>query len=111
METIRIQEVDVRLRDQLRDFEVNALTPIDELRVETIELAHQHGGARLRRLCTEDTENLFCINLPTPPSDDTGVPHILERTVSAGSHQFPVKKPSFEMAKRSMTSFINAIFW
>ena len=102
-------EVDLRPGEHIDGFEVKAVTPIDELRAVTIELAHQHSGARLLHLYTEDTENLFSINFPTPPSDDTGVPHILEHAVLAGSHKFPVKEPFFEMIKMSMATFINAM--
>ena len=102
-------EVDLHPGDQVHGFEVKAVTPIDELRAVTIELTHQHSGARLLHLYTEDTENLFSINFPTPPSDDTGVPHILEHAVLAGSQKFPVKEPFFEMIKMSMATFINAM--
>ncbi len=102
-------EVDLNPGDQRHGFEVKAVTPIDELRTVTIELTHQHSGARLIHLYTEDTENLFSINFPTPPSDDTGVPHILEHAVLAGSEKFPVREPFFEMIKMSMATFINAM--
>ena len=109
METTRIPEVNLRPGEQLHGFEVKAVTPIDELRAVNIVLTHQHSGARLLHLYTNDTENLFSINFPTPPSDDTGVPHILEHAVLAGSHKFPVKEPFFEMIKMSMATFINAM--
>ena len=109
METTRMPDVDLRPGEQIHGFEVKTVTPIDELRAVTIELAHQHSGARLLHLYTNDTENLFSINFPTPPSDDTGVPHILEHAVLAGSHKFPVKEPFFEMIKMSMATFINAM--
>ena len=102
-------EVNLRPGEQLHGFEVKAVTPIDELRAVTIELVHQHSGARLLHLYTNDTENLFSINFPTPPSDDTGVPHILEHAVLAGSQKYPVKEPFFEMIKMSMATFINAM--
>ncbi len=109
METTRIPDVDLRPGEHLHGFEVKAVTPIDELRAVTIELAHQQSGARLLHLYTNDTENLFSINFPTPPSDDTGVPHILEHAVLAGSQKYPVKEPFFEMIKMSMATFINAM--
>ena len=109
METTRMPDIDLHPGEQLHGFEVKAVTPIDELRAVTIELAHQHSGARLLHLYTNDTENLFSINFPTPPSDDTGVPHILEHAVLAGSHKYPVKEPFFEMIKMSMATFINAM--
>ncbi|MYC76388.1 hypothetical protein F4X10_11545 [Candidatus Poribacteria bacterium] len=109
MDATRMPEVDLRPGDQLHGFEVKAVTPIDELRAVTLELAHQQSGARLLHLYTNDTENLFSINFPTPPADDTGVPHILEHAVLAGSQKFPVKEPFFEMIKMSMATFINAM--
>ena len=101
--------IDLQKGQRLRGFEVKDITPIDELRAVTIELEHSHSGARLLHLYTEDTENLFSINFPTPPTDDTGTPHILEHAVLAGSHKFPVKEPFFEMIKMSMATFINAM--
>lgn len=102
-------DVELQPGEQLHGFEVKAVTPIEELRAVKIELAHQHSGARLLHLYTNDTENLFSINFPTPPSDDTGVPHILEHAVLAGSQKYPVKEPFFEMIKMSMATFINAM--
>ena len=104
-----LRKVKLKAGEQLHGFEVKAVTPIDELRAVTIELAHQRSGARLLHLYTDDTENLFSINFPTPPSDDTGVPHILEHAVLAGSQKYPVKEPFFEMIKMSMATFINAM--
>lgn len=101
--------IDLRKGQQLHGFEVKNITPIDELRAVTIELTHQRSGARILHLYTDDSENLFSINFPTPPTDDTGVPHILEHAVLAGSHKFPVKEPFFEMIKMSMATFINAM--
>ncbi len=109
MDTTRTPEVNLRPGEQLHGFAVKSVTPIHELRAVNIELTHQHSGARLLHLYTNDTENLFSINFPTPPSDDTGVPHILEHAVLAGSHKFPVKEPFFEMIKMSMATFINAM--
>ena len=40
-------EIDLHPGEQLHGFEVKAVTPIEELRAVTIELAHQHSGARL----------------------------------------------------------------
>ena len=90
-------------------FKVTKVTPLPELRGTAIELAHPGSGARLLHIHNEDPENLFSINFPTPPPDDTGVPHILEHSVLAGSRKYPVKEPFFEMVKMSMATFINAM--
>jgi len=90
-------------------FIVHKTTPVPALRGTAIELEHEQSGARILHLHTEDTENLFSISIPTPPPDDTGVPHILEHSVLAGSQKFPVREPFFEMLKSSMATFINAM--
>jgi len=90
-------------------FIVRKTTPVPALRGTAIELEHEASGARILHLHTEDTENLFSISFPTPPPDDTGVPHILEHSVLAGSQKFPVREPFFEMLKSSMATFINAM--
>jgi Zn-dependent M16 (insulinase) family peptidase len=94
---------------ELPGFIVRKTTPVPALRGTAIELEHELSGSRILHLHTEDTENLFSISFPTPPPDDTGVPHILEHSVLAGSQKFPVREPFFEMLKSSMATFINAM--
>src|SRR5699024_9530525 len=45
----------------------------------------------------------------TPPSDSTGVPHIMEHSVLCGSREFPVKDPFVELVKGSLNTFLNAM--
>ena len=51
---------------------------------------------------------MFGVNFRTPPSDDTGVAHILEHSVLCGSRKYPVKEPFVELLKGSMQTFLNA---
>ena len=96
--------VDLYPGQHLHGFEVKAVTPIDELRAVAIELAHPHSGARLLHLHTDDTKNWFSISPITPTLDDTGLQHILEHSVMAGTHNYPVKGLSFEIDKMSTTT-------
>ena len=93
---------------QLRGFEVKAVTPIDELRATAIELAHEKSGARLLHLYSEDTRNWFSISPMTPTPDDTGVQHIVEHSVMMGSRNYPVRDVWLEMLKMSLASFDGA---
>ena len=92
-------------RQHLHGFEVKAVTPIDELRAVAIELAHQQSGARLMHLYTNDTRNWFSISPLTPTLDDTGLQHILEHSVMAGSRNYPIKEVFFEIMKMSLATF------
>ena len=90
-------------------FTVRSVDPVPEVRGRAYRIDHPASGARILHIHCDDAENLFSINFPTPPPDDTGVPHILEHVVLAGSKRFPVREPFFEMLKMSMATFINAM--
>ena len=94
---------------EMHGFRLHSATAVPEVRSVAYQLEHPASGARLLHLHTEDPENLFSVTFPTPSSDDTGVPHILEHCVLAGSRRFPVREPFFEMIKMSMATFINAM--
>ena len=57
----------------------------------------------------DDSENLFALCFNTPPSDNTGVAHIIEHSVLEGSRKYPVKDPFVCMLKGSVATFINAM--
>ncbi len=95
--------------ERLHGFRVIRTTPLANLRSTAIELEHEGTGAKLLHLYNADAENLFSVTFPTPPPDNTGVPHILEHAVLGGSKKFKVKDPFFEMVKMSMATFINAM--
>ena len=90
-------------------FKVEKTTKINEIRSVAYLLAHKRTGAQFIHLYNEDPENLISINFPTPSKNSTGVAHILEHCVLAGSKKFPVREPFFEMIKMSMATFINAM--
>ena len=93
----------------LHGFRVENISVLDDLFLVAYRLVHEKTGARLLHFHAEDEENLFSINFPTPPGDDTGLPHIMEHAVLSGSERFPVRDPFFEMLKMSMATFINAM--
>ncbi|MFH0878483.1 MAG: insulinase family protein [Lentisphaerota bacterium] len=90
-------------------FELKETRSMPHLQAELKIAEHAKSGARLVHLLTGDEENLFSITFMTPPPDNTGLPHILEHSVLAGSRQFRVRDPFFEMLKMSMATFINAM--
>jgi len=91
-------------------FEVVRIAPLPVLRATAVELTHPRSGARILHVyAPADNENCFAVTFPTPPPDDTGLPHILEHAVLGGSRRFPVREPFFEMVKMSMATFINAM--
>lgn len=69
---------------------------------------HTKTKAKVCFLITEDDNKTFSISFRTPPSDHTGVPHILEHSVLCGSRKYPVKDPFIELAKGSLNTYLNA---
>lgn len=82
---------------------------IRELQSEGIVLEHKKTKAKLFLLLNDDDNKVFCIGFRTPPSDNAGLPHILEHSVLCGSDKFPLKDPFVELVKGSLNTFLNAM--
>ena len=72
-------------------------------------LTHDVSGAVVLLVENDDDNKAFGIGFGTFPADDTGVFHILEHSVLAGSEKYPVKSPFLQLLKSSMASFLNAM--
>lgn len=72
-------------------------------------LRHKKSGARIALISNDDDNKVFYIGFRTPPTDETGVPHIIEHTVLCGSEKFPLKDPFVELVKGSLNTFLNAM--
>ena len=89
-------------------FEAEARREIPELGSEATLYRHP-TGARLMSVVNGDEANkVFGITFRTPPSDSTGIAHILEHSVLCGSRKYPVKEPFVELLKGSLKTFLNA---
>lgn len=82
---------------------------IPELNTRARIWRHVKTGSQLLSLENDDENKVFGITFRTPPADSTGLPHILEHVVLAGSHKFPLKDPFFELVKGSLATFVNAM--
>ena len=79
-----------------------------ELSGDVFLYRHKKTGAELLSVCNNDENKVFGIVFRTPPSDSTGVAHILEHSVLCGSKKYPVKEPFVELLKGSLQTFLNA---
>src|SRR3990172_6836783 len=82
---------------------------IPELNTTGRLFRHIKTGAQLLSLENEDTNKVFGITFRTPPTDSTGVPHIMEHSVLCGSRKYPVKEPFVELMKGTLNTFLNAM--
>ena len=90
-------------------FVVTRALDVPELRGTAYVMRHEATGARLMWIANDDTNRSFSIAFKTPPTNDTGVFHILEHSVLCGSDRFPVKEPFVNLLKTSMQTFLNAL--
>ncbi len=92
----------------LNGFKVLRVEPIPAMRLTAYEIEHLQTGAKVLHLHAFERENLYAIGLRTPPGDSTGLPHILEHSVLAGSEKYPLRDAFKELMRSTMQTFINA---
>jgi Zn-dependent M16 (insulinase) family peptidase len=90
-------------------YTVSRVLPYPQVNGQYVELTHDATGARHVHINCPDDNNSFMVTFPTIPQDDTGVAHILEHIVLAGSEKYPVRDPFFSMIPRSLNTFMNAM--
>ncbi len=95
--------------DCVKNYELVQEKTLKDLQSEGYLLRHKKTGARVLVVENDDENKVFSIGFRTPPTDSTGVPHILEHSVLCGSKNFPVKDPFVELAKGSLNTFLNAM--
>lgn len=93
----------------IHGFEMAGARRLDLLGVEARRLVHGSSGAEVLVLAGDEPNLSFAVGFATYPTDDTGVAHILEHIVLAGSKRFPLKDPFFDMIKGSLAGFLNAM--
>ncbi len=94
--------------DTVSGFSIDAITPIDDVKVLCYECTHLVTGARLVHLHCNDRDNMYSICFRTPPTDSAGEAHILEHSVLAGSEKYPLRDVFAELGKTSMATYLNA---
>ena len=93
----------------LTAYEVIQKEDLSDIKSQGFLLKHKKSGARILLMENDDENKVFYIGFRTPPSDSTGVPHIMEHSVLCGSRDFPVKDPFVELVKGSLNTFLNAM--
>ncbi len=99
----------MKINDTIHGFTVTRIRPAGRVAGNMVEMIHDRTGAQLVWLDDGDENKVFSVNFKTPPTDDTGVFHIIEHSVLGGSENYPVKDPFLYMLKSSMNTFLNAM--
>lgn len=94
---------------RLHGFYIESVSDLPEFKGKGIFARHERTGLELYHLHNDDEENLFSFIFKTPPKDNSGVAHIVEHAVLAGSKRFPIKDPFLVLLKGSLNTFLNAM--
>lgn len=92
----------------IHGFELQRDETIDELQTRARIYRHVQSGAELLSLENDDENKVFGVTFRTPPTDSTGLPHIMEHAVLGGSRKYPLKEPFVQLVKGSLKTYLNA---
>ena len=81
--------------DVIGDFTLVSREPVSEIDGEALVFSHSPSGAGLLWLANSDNNRAFSIAFNTPPTNDTGVFHILEHRQVPG--QRALREPAQEL--------------
>ncbi len=104
---MRLQKNDIG-----KDFHGFKLIEIDDLpEYGGIGLLYRHEVTAMEvyHVLNKDKELFFSYIFETIPNDNTGVAHIVEHSVLAGSEKYPIRDPFMQLNKASANTYLNAI--
>ncbi len=104
-----MEDIDFMSLENLTAYTLEEKQELKEVNGVGYVLRHNKTKARVMVISNDDSNKVFTIGFRTPPSDNTGVPHITEHSVLCGSKKFPVKDPFVELCKGSLNTFLNAM--
>lgn len=106
--TATADELEAKLEVTHSAYEVITKDIVSEYGAYCTLYKHKKSGAELLSVSTDDDNKVFGITFRTPPSDSTGVPHILEHSVLCGSRKYKTKDPFVQLLQGSLQTFLNA---
>jgi Zn-dependent M16 (insulinase) family peptidase len=89
-------------------FKLLSVETVDELNSTALKFEHVKSGASLLYLSNDDDNKVFAITFRTPPTDDSGIAHVMEHSSLCGSKKFRTKEPFMSLRKSSLQTFLNA---
>ena len=82
---------------------------VQDIKSEVKLYEHKKTKAQIISILNDDENKCFCVAFKTPPRDSTGIAHILEHIVLAGSRKYKLKDPFSNLVKNSLATFLNAM--
>ena len=96
------------IKTQIGNFILQTKKEYPDYKTEFFLYKHKKLGSKFYHFKKADQNNAFGILLKTLPTDDRGLPHILEHTTLSGSKKYPIRDPFMSMIQRSLNTYLNA---
>ncbi|OJF75599.1 MAG: hypothetical protein BKP49_11190 [Treponema sp. CETP13] len=99
----------LKINDIYQGWKVLDIKILSDYKSTGIWLRHISSNMEIFHLLNDEEENLFSFGFKTLPKDSTGIPHIIEHSVLAGSKHYPLKDPFIQLCNQSVKTFLNAM--
>jgi len=96
-----------KVGDRFHGFVLNQCKPISVYDMTYYKFIHEKIKSQYFHINSGREEKTFAIMFRTPPIDDTGTSHILERLIAYGAKKFPVRNLFKNMKDRSLSTYMN----
>lgn len=104
-----VEESVPALGDEFNGFILEAVDRLPEYHGTGYLFKHCVTGMEVYQVVNDDPELFFSYIFRTPPHNSSGVAHITEHAVLAGSRKYPVRDPFMALLKGSANTFMNAM--
>lgn len=98
-----------KIGDELYGFKLVEIEKLSEYDSYGLLYKHEATAMEVYHVLNDDNELFFSYIFETIPSDNTGVAHIIEHSVLAGSKKYPLRDPFMQLQKSSASTFMNAL--
>lgn len=95
--------------DELNGFSLVEINKLAEYSGTGYLFKHIATGLEVYHVANDDKELFFSYVFNTIPSNNSGVAHIIEHSVLAGSKKYPLRDPFIAIQKGSANTFMNAM--
>lgn len=95
--------------DELSGFSLVEINKLSEYSATGYLFKHIATGMEVYHVANDDKELFFSYVFNTIPSNNSGVAHIIEHSVLAGSKKYPLRDPFIALQKGSANTYMNAV--
>lgn len=104
---MRLQKNDIG--KNINGFNIIEINDLPEYDGIGVLYRHEATAMEVYQVLNTDKELFFSYIFETIPNDDTGVAHIVEHSVLAGSKKYAIRDPFMQLNKASANTYLNAI--